>query len=462
MPYGAKVDHISQQMSYIYDGVTQFTDSFSSVPMADTWYRSGSNVNSGLIGPRANKVPGPPKWKIVSIRKGPKLPYKVWSKRLQKYVWARKPVECLRLVPTWTKAKVNRDKLKPNDFLFQNCQVNWQNRYGEYIESRDGISHTYRGDICNGFRTRWNNVPVGPDIGSLLNTANIPAEASALISDLSSDALASLYEKAKNQHFNMAQFLAERKQTLSMFAEGVSRIASALRSVRRGRIGTAMKQLFPGTTGQVANDWLMTQYGIKPLLSDLDGVARMLAEPEPYQYDIVSKRQKEFEVPTVHYTDYFHGLDTSLSISGKVIVKYKARVRVKGGITRNVYTRLGFGNPVALAWELIPYSFVVDWALPIGDYLNNQDAFAGFELEFVTKTVFIKWDIIFNRSASRPGFVGFEWSGPQCGFVAHQTYCSREVLPSLPALEFPEFKSPISTGHALNSLALLTQIFHRR
>ena len=460
MPYGSKVDHMSQLMSYIYDGVTQFTDHFSSVPMADTWYRSGSNNNSSLIGPRAYKVPGPPEWKIVSVREGPRLPYKVWSKRRQKYVWAREPVKSLRLVPTLTKAKVNRSLVKPNSLLYSNTIVNWYNKYGEYTECRDGICHTYRGDICNGFRTRWNSVPVGPDISQYLNSANIPAEASALVSDLSTAALANLYEKAKNQQFNMAQFLAERKQTLSMFAEGVSRIAGALRSVRRGRVGNAMKQLFPGTSGQVANDWLMIQYGIKPLLSDLDGAARMLAEPEPYQYDIVTKKEKEFELPTVHYTNYFHGLDTSVSISGKVIVKYKARVRVKGGITRNVYTRLGFGNPVALAWELIPYSFVVDWALPIGDYLNNQDAFAGFELEFVTKTVFIKWNVVFNRSASRPGFMGFEWSGPDCGFVSTNTYCSREVLPSLPGLSFPEFKSPISTGHALNALALLTQIFH--
>ena len=32
---------------------------------------------------------------------------------------------------------------------------------------------------------------------------------------------------------------------------------------------------------------------------------------------------------------------------------------------------LSLDNPAVLAWEALPYSFVVDWFIPIGDYLNE-------------------------------------------------------------------------------------------
>lgn len=42
--------------------------------------------------------------------------------------------------------------------------------------------------------------------------------------------------------------------------------------------------------------------------------------------------------------------------------------------------QLGFANPVGLAWELIPYSFVVDWALNIGSYLDLQTSLWGLKV----------------------------------------------------------------------------------
>jgi len=36
--------------------------------------------------------------------------------------------------------------------------------------------------------------------------------------------------------------------------------------------------------------------------------------------------------------------------------------------------RISLGNPMELAWELIPFSFVVDWFLPIGNWISALDA----------------------------------------------------------------------------------------
>jgi len=39
--------------------------------------------------------------------------------------------------------------------------------------------------------------------------------------------------------------------------------------------------------------------------------------------------------------------------------------------------QFGLANPAALAWELIPFSFVADWFVGVGDYLNAQTALLG-------------------------------------------------------------------------------------
>jgi len=56
---------------------------------------------------------------------------------------------------------------------------------------------------------------------------------------------------------------------------------------------------------------------------------------------------------------------------------------------------LGMLNPMTVAWELVPFSFVWDWWNPVGDYLNLMDADRGFiyrggcwgDLQKATRTV---------------------------------------------------------------------------
>ena len=42
--------------------------------------------------------------------------------------------------------------------------------------------------------------------------------------------------------------------------------------------------------------------------------------------------------------------------------------------------QLGFANPVGIAWELIPLSFVADWAFNIGSYLDLQTSLWGLKV----------------------------------------------------------------------------------
>jgi hypothetical protein len=116
---------------------------------------------------------------------------------------------------------------------------------------------------------------------------------------------------------------------------------------------------------------------------------------------------------------------------------------------------LGLTNPATWVWEKIPWSFVVDWLLPIGAYLDSMDATLGwtFRAGSTTKRVsgsvsqyvtpIIDKGTYSEQAASAAGSYGYKSLG-------------RTVLLTFP---FPSkimnlIKNPLSTGHLANALAL--------
>jgi len=42
-------------------------------------------------------------------------------------------------------------------------------------------------------------------------------------------------------------------------------------------------------------------------------------------------------------------------------------------------SQLGFVNPVSVAWQLVPFSFVVDWFVNVGQFIGSYTDFVGVE-----------------------------------------------------------------------------------
>jgi hypothetical protein len=60
----------------------------------------------------------------------------------------------------------------------------------------------------------------------------------------------------------------------------------------------------------------------------------------------------------------------------------------------NLYlaNKLGFVNPAVIAWELVPFSFVVDWFVPVGNFLSQWTDFVGLSLQngYTTKSAYVE------------------------------------------------------------------------
>lgn len=108
----------------------------------------------------------------------------------------------------------------------------------------------------------------------------------------------------------------------------------------------------------------------------------------------------------------------------------------------------GIDNPALLAWELLPYSFVVDWFLPVGNYLESLNAFSGFS--FVSGWVSYRteqWYSVEYNGKVTNGTYGFQY---RKGFgEIYRARYQRDVLSSFPGAGYPTFKNPIG-GEPLN------------
>jgi hypothetical protein len=116
--------------------------------------------------------------------------------------------------------------------------------------------------------------------------------------------------------------------------------------------------------------------------------------------------------------------------------------------TRFDLERLGLVNPLAVAWELVPLSFVFDWFLPVGDMLSALTI--GFGTTFKTGYTTLWLDNDFSYSTQSESYLKGE--NPKVEFRTRSM--KRTLLSSWP-IPVPHFHMNLSMGKIISGLALI-------
>lgn len=126
---------------------------------------------------------------------------------------------------------------------------------------------------------------------------------------------------------------------------------------------------------------------------------------------------------------------------------------------------LGLVNLQALAWELVPMSFVVDWFVNIGDVLRNMTSFYGKTFLDGTKCLMHETEIISSMDSYRTKVSNYPLvyssgvGSPANSYVKSREF-SREPLKNFLTVT-PRLNVSINIGRALDAGALLRQYFRR-
>lgn len=153
-----------------------------------------------------------------------------------------------------------------------------------------------------------------------------------------------------------ATFLSEMSEVISTFIQTASRLASLITSPVKFIKRTRVKD--------VANDWLAARYGWRPLLHDIDNLSKVIAE-----YNNSKARKVWKEHAGVTYSD--SDVEVSYINHANIYIMRRtkttsATIRHGGSVVAQIQLPQFQFNLFQTGWEVIPYSFVVDWVLGVG------------------------------------------------------------------------------------------------
>jgi len=307
------------------------------------------------------------------------------------------------------------------------------------------------------------------------------------------EAYAKAYEGLKNQISGTASLavnLAERKQSVDMIAKRASqllRFGRQLKSFdflgaaktlglkprkeesgwrrlgkdRVYRLKTRKRELnLRPSAKSFGSNWLEFHFGWAPLVKDIHSSATILNEPlfRNSLYKSIEGRAtvwpQQPPAPSLNQDGQFGYTDHTMSH-----VKIGCRIAVSDPNAFNL-NRLGLINPALVVWELVPFSFVLDWFTNVSSVLSSYTDFVGLSVtdSYTTHFAMCKrrvWNYYDPAlMVYRPDWPA-SWAGLNRTASAVSVFCQRKSGIATPSLVFKELKAP-SAIRGLTAISLLT------
>lgn len=331
------------------------------------------------------------------------------------------------------------------------------------------------GDWIDTYSTISGNIedffPTALQVG--VNAAGAPTAFATAVSAATSHATAKLYDKLGDQSAHIANIIAERHQTYSLIANNVKRLMSMVdtfRKVKRRGNVDIDKKFIKRSGKQISNEVLQFFFGVQPLIDDIEALAEKAAHWNEYgpaktgDSITVKASGKGFDNARTTVVSLSNGkpyMETTTDVRVTVQVRYVLEYSMQNPALAELQ-KLGLINPLEVAWEMTPWSFVVDWLLPVGNWISAFTADAGLTYKRGVKTTITEYHTTVTRN-----FVGKQGDNLTANSDSWKTGSAvatdwyrvekRETLSSPPSVRFPSFKSPWSYKHLAESIALFVQ-----
>lgn len=249
----------------------------------------------------------------------------------------------------------------------QRGEVFFNPMYHEKITSNEGAGigpwHRYSGNTCSSpvlYKERRIDFNAFP--GYVFPNGAIPAKSAISdsdLADLQTEVSTRCLASRGNSDNNLFESLAEINQTVNMLDGAFQRLNTFFYKNRARAL-----RFNP------ADAWLAGRYGVLPILNDVSGILDGMVKPTGRRRKTTRARGSltRFDTTSSRYTgsvtycDYIAQTNDSVTVRAMSLDEYFiSRAENIGFSTKGLLT---------LPWELIPYSFVVDWFANVSDYLN--------------------------------------------------------------------------------------------
>lgn len=195
----------------------------------------------------------------------------------------------------------------------------------------------------------------------------------------------------------------------------------------------------------LADQWLEYHFGWQPLVEDIFNATKALTVPLDNYRSVLGSGKVDYHEP--------FGMAPVVQYAGSVRIGYRANVRVTNPRLVDA-SRLGLLNPASIAWELLPFSFVADWAVNIGQMIDSLTDLAGVEISDTQETTKQTCEMSFKMESPLNGV----------SLKSSATYNLESFQRNIVAVPAPSFVLSNVVGgkiRSLTQLALLSQAFSK-
>lgn len=289
----------------------------------------------------------------------------------------------------------------------------------------------------------------GPILNTVPRGATYPPFDST---NLYNEAVSKLNDKSRGD-LDISVDLAEAHKTGKMF--NATKNAVDYWNQFWKRSGPKWVRALAGGSKVAANAWLEFTYGWKPLASTLYGAADESLRLVVNKIEHHRGRASQLVVPAYVTLETIWGPVNFPVVGGGI--KYSITLGVALTTDQHDPARWSSLNPVSIAWELMPYSFVVDWFYDVGGYLRNVETSLLYMNRFRTG---YRTDLSVSKVTcqitDKLVSAGETHSSIHRGTVEHVDI-NRKVLTSYPAPYLPSFEAKLGSSRLLSAASLLRQ-----
>lgn len=273
-----------------------------------------------------------------------------------------------------------------------------------------------------------------------------------------------LLSSVKGYGLNMAVSAAEGKQTVDLIKTSSLSVFKAYRQVRKGRITEAWKVLRDQNLRQgrrfarrpprvshtldVSSAWLSIRYGWQPLLNDVHSALSFIeSRAKASEEDFTRLRASITQTRNT-------SLENPVGYLGSVTNRFTALAKVNTKWLSSFLTLEASGvmDPELVAWEILPYSFVVDWFIPVGTYLEARSAIPRLSVSYILGK---KTEGFLTGPFSGTDKPGYRIYTIPVNSSVHGSF--QRVITAWPT-PLPSFRNPFANmKHAVDAVALWSQ-----
>jgi hypothetical protein len=246
------------------------------------------------------------------------------------------------------------------------------------------------------------------------------------------DAAAHIY----TQGWDALTWAAELHKTFRMFRRFVPNL---LRVIRRGRLDQA---------------WLESRYGWRLLLFDIQDIMKVIAS--------LNKAKPQFLKHRIGSNDLSQVITEQVTASDAASTAYfdvttNLEVSIRGNVIADIKPPKIALNPITTAWELVPFSFVVDWFIDVGQWLETL-SFLSLSSKHVAS---IGYYIAVTRQVVQSDN---QWKSGWSGARSFSSLTTGNVTVRLPASvpQLPQFGLKLSAYKITDLIALVLQVLRRK